>query len=61
VLGAIAIAQALLQVINPQDMPVFEARTPMQGDEFLRAMRSPHSWEASLRRATAALGDEGLG
>src|ERR1700730_14047573 len=53
VLGAIAIAQALLQEINPQDIPVFEAKMPTPDDEYLRAMRSPHSWEPLVERATA--------
>jgi HD-like signal output (HDOD) protein/ActR/RegA family two-component response regulator len=58
VLGAIAIAQALLQEINPQDIPVFEAKMPTPDDEYLRAMRSPHSWEPLVERATALLGAE---
>jgi HD-like signal output (HDOD) protein/ActR/RegA family two-component response regulator len=57
-LGAIAIAQALLQKITPQDIPVFEARMPLPDDEYLRAMRSPHSWESLVERATALLGGE---
>jgi HD-like signal output (HDOD) protein/ActR/RegA family two-component response regulator len=58
VLGAIAIAQALLQKIDPQDIPVFEAKVPMPDDEYLRALRSPHSWESLVECATALLGAE---
>jgi HD-like signal output (HDOD) protein/ActR/RegA family two-component response regulator len=58
VLGAITIAQALLRKINPQDIPVFEPKTPMPDDGYLRAMRSPHSWESLLELATALLGGE---
>jgi HD-like signal output (HDOD) protein/ActR/RegA family two-component response regulator len=58
VLGAIAIAQALLPKINPGDIPIYEAKTPMPDDEYLRAMRSPHSWESLVERATALFNGE---
>jgi HD-like signal output (HDOD) protein/ActR/RegA family two-component response regulator len=58
VLGAVAVAQALLLKINPREVPAFEAKTPMLDEEYLRAMRFPHSWESLVERATALLGAE---
>jgi HD-like signal output (HDOD) protein/ActR/RegA family two-component response regulator len=58
VLGAVAVAQALLLKINPREVPTFEAKTPMLDDEYLRAMRFPHSWESLVERAAALLGGE---
>lgn len=58
VLSAVGIAQALLLQINPLDIPVFEAKTPMLDDEYLRSIRFPHSWESLMERATTLLGGE---
>jgi HD-like signal output (HDOD) protein/ActR/RegA family two-component response regulator len=58
VLGAVAVAQALLLQINPREVPGFEAAAPMLGDEYLRTIRFPHSWESLLERATALLDGE---
>ncbi len=58
VLSAVVIAQALLLKINPRDIPVFEAKTPMPDDEYLRAIHFPHSWESLMERATALLAGE---
>jgi HD-like signal output (HDOD) protein len=58
VLGAVAVAEALLIRINPGDVPVFEATAPMLYDEYLRRMRFPHSWDSLVDLATALLGGE---
>jgi HD-like signal output (HDOD) protein/ActR/RegA family two-component response regulator len=58
VLSAVAVAQALLLKINPRDIPVFEAKTPMLDDEYLRAIGFPHSWESLVERVAPLLGGE---
>jgi HD-like signal output (HDOD) protein/ActR/RegA family two-component response regulator len=58
VLGAVAIAQALILKMNPREIPAFEAQTPMLDDEYLRAMHSPYSWDSLVERATALIGGE---
>src|ERR1700730_12453735 len=58
VLGAVAIAQALLLTINPRDVPAFEAQTPMLDNDYLRAIGFPHSWDSLVERATTLLGGE---
>jgi HD-like signal output (HDOD) protein/ActR/RegA family two-component response regulator len=58
VLGAVAIAQALLLEINPQDIPVFEAKTHMLDDQYLSAIGFPHSWESLVERMATLLGGE---
>jgi HD-like signal output (HDOD) protein/ActR/RegA family two-component response regulator len=58
VLGAVAIAQALILKMNPREIPAFEAQTPMSDDEYLRAMHSPYSWDSLVERATALIGGE---
>jgi HD-like signal output (HDOD) protein len=55
VLSAVAIAEALLREINPRDVPVLEAITPMVNEEYLRSMRFPHAWDSLCARATALL------
>ncbi len=58
VLSAVGIAHALLAVIRPQDMPPHEIHVPALGDEYLRALAIPHSWESLVERAKALLGAE---
>jgi HD-like signal output (HDOD) protein/ActR/RegA family two-component response regulator len=58
VLGAVAIAQALLLTINPRDVPAFEAQTPMLDNDYLREIGFPHSWDSLVERATTLLGGE---
>jgi HD-like signal output (HDOD) protein len=58
VLGAVAVAQALLLTINPRDVPAFEAQTPMLGNDYLREIGFPHSWDSLVERATTLLGGE---
>ena len=55
VLSAVAIAEALLREIDPRDVPVLEAITPMVNEEYLRSMRFPHAWDSLCARATALL------
>jgi CheY-like chemotaxis protein len=58
VLSAVSIAHALLVTIRPEDAPVDEMNVPSLGDEYLRAIRFPHSWESLAERARALLGAE---
>jgi HD-like signal output (HDOD) protein/ActR/RegA family two-component response regulator len=58
VLSAVSIAHALLVTIRPGDVPPYEMNSPTLGDEYLRAIRFPHSWESLLERARALLGAE---
>jgi HD-like signal output (HDOD) protein/ActR/RegA family two-component response regulator len=58
VLSAVSIAHALLATIRPGDVPLYEMNSPTLGDEYLRAIRFPHSWEWLVERATALLGAE---
>jgi HD-like signal output (HDOD) protein len=58
VLSAVGIAHALLMTIRPEDVPVHERNVPVSGDEYLRAIRFPHSWESLVERARALLGAE---
>ncbi len=55
VLSAVAIAHALLLTIRPQDVPHYEATTPAVGDEYLRAIGLPHSWDSLVLRAEKLL------
>jgi hypothetical protein len=56
--SAVSIAHALLVTIHPEDVPVYEMNGPTLGDEYLRAMRFPDSWESLVERARALLGAE---
>jgi HD-like signal output (HDOD) protein/ActR/RegA family two-component response regulator len=58
VLSAVSIAHALLVTIRPEDARVDEMNVPSLGDEYLRAIRFPHSWESLVERARALLGAE---
>jgi HD-like signal output (HDOD) protein len=58
VLGAVSIAHALLVTIRPDDVPLHEMNSPTLGDEYLRAIRFPDSWESLVERARALLGAE---
>jgi putative nucleotidyltransferase with HDIG domain len=58
VLGAVRIAHALLIAIRPADVPAFEMHAPVVGDQYLRAMGHPHTWDSLLVRADALLGAE---
>lgn len=56
VLSAVSIAHALLVTIHPEDVPVYEMNGPILGDEYLREIRFPDSWESLVERARALLG-----
>jgi HD-like signal output (HDOD) protein/ActR/RegA family two-component response regulator len=58
VLSAVSIAHALLVTIRPADVPLYERNSPSLGDEYLRAIRFPESWESLVERARALLGAE---
>jgi HD-like signal output (HDOD) protein len=58
VLSAVSIAHALLVTIRPDDVPLYEMNSPTLGDEYLRAIRFPGSWESLVERARALLGAE---
>jgi HD-like signal output (HDOD) protein len=58
VLSAVSIAHALLVVILPEDVPVYEMNGPPLGDEYLHEIRFPDSWESLVERARALLGAE---
>ena len=58
VLSAVGIAHALLAEIRPAEVPAYEASTPPLGDEYLRAIRYPHSWQSLVERASVLLGVE---
>jgi len=58
VLSAVSIAHAVLAAIRPQDIPPHEMHAPTLGDEYLRALAIPHSWESLVERAEALLGVE---
>lgn len=58
VLRAVSIAHALLVTIRPGDVPLYERNSPSLGDEYLRAIRFPDSWESLAERARALLGAE---
>ena len=55
IMSAVGIAHALLAEIRPAEVPAHEARASLLGDEYLRAIRYPHSWEALVKRASALL------
>jgi HD-like signal output (HDOD) protein len=55
-LSAVSIAHALLVTIRPDDVPLYEMNSPTLGDEYLRAIRFPDSWESLVERARALLG-----
>ena len=55
VLSAVKIAHALLVTIRPADVPLYEMNSPTLGDEYLRAIRFPDSWESLVERARALL------
>jgi len=56
VLSAVSIAHALLVTIHPEDVPIYELNGPTLGDEYLREIRFPDSWESLMERARAVLG-----
>jgi HD-like signal output (HDOD) protein/ActR/RegA family two-component response regulator len=55
ILGAVAIAHALLLTVRPDDVPSYESTPPTLGDDYLRAIGLPHSWESLLARAEQLL------
>jgi HD-like signal output (HDOD) protein len=48
--SAVRIAQALLAVVRPQDVPFYETESAVVGDDYLQALGLPHSWESLLQR-----------
>ena len=58
VLSAVSIAHALLVTIRPDDVPLYEMNSPTLGNEYLRAIRFPDSWESLVERARALLDAE---
>jgi HD-like signal output (HDOD) protein/ActR/RegA family two-component response regulator len=58
VLSAVGIAHALVVAVGPEDVPVFEARTPALGDDYVRAIGCPDSWESLIERANSLLKTE---
>jgi HD-like signal output (HDOD) protein len=58
VLSAVSIAHALLAELRPGEVPAHEARASPLGDEYLRAIRYPHSWGSLVERASALLAVE---
>ena len=55
VLSAIAIAHSLLAQIRPGDMPIYERREDRLGDDYLRGIGFPHTWDTLLDRANSLL------
>ena len=58
VLSAIGVAHALVLKLKPKDVPLFEAQTPTLGEEYLRSIRFPVSWESLVALASALLKPE---
>jgi HD-like signal output (HDOD) protein len=54
-LGAVAIAEAVLAEIRPEDTPRYEKMAPAVDDRYLRMLGFPHSWNALVERADAML------
>jgi hypothetical protein len=48
----------LLAEIRPADVPLYEANNPMLGDEYVRALGFPQSWESLVERASMLLDTE---
>ena len=49
--SAVAIAHALLTEIKPQDVPPYERNASTFGDDYLRSIGLPHSWESLHEQA----------
>jgi putative nucleotidyltransferase with HDIG domain len=56
--SAVGIAHPLLAEIRPADVPLYEANNPMLGDEYVRALGFPQSWESLVERASMLLDTE---
>jgi HD-like signal output (HDOD) protein/ActR/RegA family two-component response regulator len=60
ILSAVAIAQALVAQVKPGDVPVYERRSAsMLGDDYLRGIAYPRTWDELLEQANALLHVEG--
>jgi HD-like signal output (HDOD) protein/ActR/RegA family two-component response regulator len=55
VLTAVAIAHALLAQVKPEDIPVYERNGSMMGDECLRSVGYPRTWDSLLEQTQALL------
>lgn len=55
VLSAVDIAHALLAEVRAADVPPHERHAPKLGEEYLRAISFPHSWDSLLKRTSALL------
>jgi HD-like signal output (HDOD) protein len=55
VLTAVAIAHALLAQVKPEDIPVYERNGSMMGDEYLRSVGYPRTWDSLLEQTQALL------
>jgi HD-like signal output (HDOD) protein len=58
VLSAVAMAHALLEEVKPGEVPFFERNTLMLGDDYLRSIGYPHTWDALLERTHVLLHTE---
>jgi len=58
VLSAVTIAHALLAEVKPADVPVYERNTSMLGDDYLRSIGYPRTWDSLLRSTQALLNAE---
>jgi len=56
--SAISMAHALLAQTIPADVPVYERNPPMLGDDYLRSIGDPRTWDALLEQTGALLLEE---
>lgn len=55
VMSAVAIAHALLAQVKPADVPVYERDVSILGDEYLRSVDYPRTWESLLEQTQELL------
>jgi HD-like signal output (HDOD) protein len=53
--GAVAIAHALLAQVKPEDIPLHERNASMLGDDYLRRIGYPRTWDCLLEQARAMM------
>jgi HD-like signal output (HDOD) protein len=58
VLSAVAMAHALLGEIRPADVPEYERNALMLGNDFLRSIGYPSTWESLIEQTQAMLAVE---